>query len=242
MIKVNYILINFFLYYYFIPKIFFNFSKWRNGTDTIYYKLLIPMIFPNLERMLYLDGDTLIYKDLYELYSLPLFNNYILATPSPIHEWPKNVKLKYNIYVNSGINLINIKKIRQDKKDFKLLYYCSKYSHLFYLPEQDLINYVYKGNIGVLPFKYGIYLYGNIKIFKKFHSDKYTIFIKTKDIIEAINNPTIVHLVYCEPKVWSYETKSIFGIDYICKHYQKEFYYFARKTDYYNEIFRKYMN
>ena len=125
------------------------------GTDSIYYKLLIPMIFQTLERMLYLDGDTLIFKDLYELYSLPLFNNYILATPSPIHGMPKNFKLKDN---NSGVNLINIKKIRQDKKDFELLYYCSKYSHLFNLPEQDLINYVYRGNIGVLPFKYG-YIY-----------------------------------------------------------------------------------
>ena len=228
--------------YYLIPKIFYNFRKWRMGTDSIYYKLLIPMIFPSLERILYLDGDTLIYKDLFELYSLPLFNNYILATPSPIHEMPKNFKLKDNIYINAGVNLINIKKIRQDKKDFELLYYCSKYSHLFNLPEQDLINYVYRGNIGVLPFKYGIYLYGNVKIFKKFHSYKYKISIKTKDIIEALNEPTIVHLVYCEPKVWTRRTKSTFGIDYICKYYQKEFYYFARKTDYYNEILRKYMN
>ena len=199
------------------------------------------MIFPSLERILYLDGDTLIYKDLFELYALPLHNNYILSPPSPLHRMPKNFKLKDSIYVNAGVNLINIKKIRQDKKDFELLYYCSKYSHLFGAPEQDLINYVYRGNIGVLPFKYGIFLYGNITIFKKFHSHKYKIPIKAKDIIEALNEPTIVHLVYCVPKVWELRTKSFFGIDYICKYYQKEFYYFASKTDYYSEILRKYM-
>lgn len=226
--------------YYIIPNIFKNWKKWRDNTDSHYYKLLIPMLFQNLERILYLDGDTLAYKDISELYNFPLLNNYIAAPPSPFNKMPKKFEIKSKIYINVGVILINIKKIRKCKKDLELLYYTSKYSHLCTLPEQDLTNYVFRNKIGLLPFKYGIYLYGNIKIFEKYHTQKYKIIFKKEEILEAINDPVIVHLVFCEPKIWWNHSKNRFGYNIICKKYQKDFYYYANKTDYYSKIVNLY--
>lgn len=47
--------------YYIIRPFFNNSIKWTYGTDCVYYKLILSLIFPDLERVIYLDGDTLIF-------------------------------------------------------------------------------------------------------------------------------------------------------------------------------------
>ena len=51
--------------YYIIPNIFKFLDTWKN-TYTVYYKLLLPIMFPEIERMIFLDGDTMIFEDLTE--------------------------------------------------------------------------------------------------------------------------------------------------------------------------------
>jgi len=44
--------------------------------------------------------------------------------------------------------------------------------------EQDTLNIIYKGKIGLLPLKYGIYLFGNIdQYIKAYYEEKMRIFI-----------------------------------------------------------------
>jgi lipopolysaccharide biosynthesis glycosyltransferase len=50
--------------YYIIPNIFGTFKRWKNGTFCYYHKILIQALFHYLERILYLNTDTLIFKDL----------------------------------------------------------------------------------------------------------------------------------------------------------------------------------
>ena len=54
---------------------------------------------------------------------------------------------------------------------------------------------------------------------------------------EAVADPSIVHFSCCWPKVWAQGTKNLFKENEICERYQKEFYYYARKTLYYSEIY-----
>ena len=67
--------------YYIIPNIFGSSRKWTAGTDCVYYKILIPFLFPDYERMIYLDGDTLIRKDILEMFTYPFNDSYILGFP-----------------------------------------------------------------------------------------------------------------------------------------------------------------
>ena len=93
--------------YYFIPNYFKDLRKWR-GSLAIYYKLLIPLLFPNIERMIHLDGDTMVFKDLWQLFNLPFQNNYLLAQRSRQHIF---IDKKIDNYViNAGVILFNIKK------------------------------------------------------------------------------------------------------------------------------------
>lgn len=64
-----------------ILKYFTNLKKWK-GSIAIYYKLLIQLLFPFIERMIHLDGDTIVFKDLCEMFNLPFNDNYFLGQPT----------------------------------------------------------------------------------------------------------------------------------------------------------------
>ena len=58
---------------------------------------------------------------------------------------------------------------------------------------------------------------------------------------KAIDDPSIVHLCCCNPKVWHKRTKHEHGFNHTCQRFQKEFYFYANKTKYYDIIYNKYM-
>ena len=89
-LKRNYpVIIN----YYIIPKIFDNFKRWFYGTYCHYYKIIIPILFPYLERILYLDSDTLIFKDLSKMYNLNFNHNFIIGAQAT----NKYIVKKFNV-------------------------------------------------------------------------------------------------------------------------------------------------
>ena len=226
--------------YYNISNIFNKYKKWRYSS-TIYFKLLIPLIFPDYERIIFLDADTLIFKDISEMFNLPFNDNYVLGYP--FHTpWMVTINGKHpKIYINSGVLLINIDKIRKDNKDFELIKFTKKNSKKLFFPEQDGINYIFHEKIGLLPLKYGIYLYGNITEYQKEYSYKLNIKLDLKELEKAIEDPSIVHLCCCNPKVWYNSTKHENHFHHICKRFQNEFYFYANKTKFYDTIYNNYM-
>ena len=96
---------------------------------------------------------------------------------------------------------------------------------------------MFYGKIGFLPLKYGIYLYGNFTSYM----ENLRVNLNMTELKNAIDDPSIVHFCCCNPKIWNKTTEHERGFNHICKRYQKEFYYYANKTDYYFDIYNKYM-
>ena len=235
-LKENY---NVKIFYYIIPNIFGKSPKWTSGTDCVYYKILLPLMFPNLDRIIYLDGDTLIRKDIYEMYNCPFNDNYILGFPF----YTGYIMKRYGIkkpehYINGGCLLFNIKKIRKDNKDIDLLSATIKRTKRWGFLEQDSINYIFYPNIGFLPLKFGIYMIGNKNTFRQISEHYIYSKINLTEGYEAVKDPSIVHFSCCWPKVWTNGTKNLFKDKNVCLRYQKEFYYYANKTRYYQDIYR----
>ena len=227
------------IYYYIIPNMFGNMKKWTAGTDCVYYKILLPFMFPDLERIIYLDGDTLIRKDIYEMYNYPFNGSYILGFPFYMGYIMKRYGIKKpEHYINGGCLLFNIKKIRKDKKDLDLLYETIKRWYKWGFLEQDSINYVFYPNVGFLPLKYGIYMIGNKATMKSLSRYTYTKLNLTEGY-EAVRDPAVVHFSCCWPKVWVNGTKNLFGSKKVCLRYQNEFYYYVNKTKYFRDIYNK---
>lgn len=226
------------IYYYYIPDLFNCLKKWRYNSTAIYFKLLIPILIPNIKKIIHLDGDTLVFKDLWELFNLPFEGNYLLAQPTKEYIF-KDKKMTKRV-INVGVMLINIEKMRKDNKDFEILYYL--YNKNF--TEQLVLNYVCYPKIGYLPFKYGIFAgihkknnqylgYRKMKLNKK---------VNITEVIEAIKDPSIVHVLACIPKYWYRRNRTKDKNSYeICIKFQHFFYFYAKQTNYYKIIYNKFM-
>ena len=175
------------------------------------------------------------------MYNLPFNGNYVLGYPfqdvKKIDRFVKNA----TIYINGGVLLFNLEQIRNDNKDIEVIQCTMENNANLWFLEQDAINVVFFKKVGLLPLKYGIYLYGDIKVFERSYESRLRIKLNKTELNNAINDPAIVHLACCNPKVWNKYSNNDLGSHSICDRFRKEFYYYANKTDYYSEIYDKYM-
>lgn len=178
-------------------------KKWHVSA---WYRILIPKLLPkNINRVLYLDSDTLINGSLKNLYNINL-NNYSLAAVTDILNLKESIlkrlpMIKSNIYVCTGVMLLNLEFWRKNNLSDKILKFAFTNPDLLIYPDQDAINVICDGKIKLLPLEYGyvldfvtkrnsiIFHYGKLKpwIFIK-NCHYYSIWKKYNDsLINPIN-------------------------------------------------------
>ncbi len=126
----------------------------KNWSTGIYYRYLIPLIFKDYQKVLYLDGDILVLKDLTKLFATNI-ENYALAGVNDADLdffLKKPLFNKQNFYINSGMLLINIDKFKT--KVNNLFITTNMYKNTFTHYDQDAINLIFKDEIKLLPPKY----------------------------------------------------------------------------------------
>ena len=167
--------------------------------------------------------------------------SYVLGYPFHNPEMLDNWGIKVKNYINVGVMLINMEKIIKHNKDFDLLQFSVKNNGKLFFPEQDAINVFFYPDTGLLPLKYGIYLFGNITIFQKIVKKFLRVKLNETELSEAIDDPAIVHFSCCFPKVWSKSTKNCMADTLICERFHRDFYIYANKTNYYSTIHKLYV-
>jgi lipopolysaccharide biosynthesis glycosyltransferase len=129
-------------------------------------KFDLPNLIPQYEKVLYLDGDILIQKDLSDLFAINIDDAYagvvkdIVLTDNDLHI--KN-------YFNSGIMLLNLKLLRESNMSAALLH-LRKSSTGFTYMDQDCFNLLFEKKVQFLPVTYNCF-YG---FFLRFRN-KYTL-------------------------------------------------------------------
>ena len=68
-------------------------------------------LFPHLDKIIAFDNDTIVNKNVSELWDIDLGDNY-MAGVRDTEKFNRNM-----LYVNVGVIIYNLKKIREDKKD-----------------------------------------------------------------------------------------------------------------------------
>ena len=98
------------------------------------------------DKILYLDVDTLVVDNIQELWELNLKDNTIAGVHEP-GEWNKylNTYGLDDTYINSGVLLMDLKKIREEKLDDSMIYLLNHTKFAF--PDQDIINLVCRNRI-----------------------------------------------------------------------------------------------
>ena len=134
-------------------------SRW---SPVIWYRLFAHRVFPEIDKILYLDSDTLVCRDLSELFNTDLTDLCIGAVRDlapvndPYHPQGIFVKkfsadyLNNGPYYNSGVLLLNLREIEKNEK----LLFETKIP--LYYPDQDLLNAAFVGKIKSLPLKYNL--------------------------------------------------------------------------------------
>ena len=117
-------------------------------TLTIYFRLFIADMFPEYDKGIYIDSDVVVPGDISELYNHDLKDNLIAAsTDNSIQGIPQLTKYVEEAigvnrleYINSGVLLMNLKKMREIEFSSKFLNLLETYHFDSIAPDQDYIN------------------------------------------------------------------------------------------------------
>ena len=115
-----------------------------------YYRYLIAEILPHEDKALYLDADIIVNGSLSELYHIDLKDNYIAGVKDAYIAHTKYLPCEltaYDLYINAGVLLCNLNKMREDKLADKLLENTIKYFDKIKYQDQDIINITCRGKI-----------------------------------------------------------------------------------------------
>ena len=130
----------------------------RSGwSPVIFFRLFLSDLLPeDIQRIVYLDADTLVCKPISYLYNINLNNCIIGAITDPSRPWlgmqrgcvparmtgiPANAP-----YFNSGVMVIDVKHFREKNIGKEALNYALKYAELLDFPDQDALNVVLHGH------------------------------------------------------------------------------------------------
>lgn len=132
----------------------------RLWSREMYYRLMLPeLLGEEIERILYLDVDTIVNKDIWDFYCTDFEDKLLVVTKDVEFEtilamdepdsrnrnafFKELVREKGMTYFCSGVLLMNLAKLKE-------LYSFDKYMEIFHtisdkmvLPDQDLLNYVH---------------------------------------------------------------------------------------------------
>lgn len=186
-------------------------------TKAMYYRLLAFKFLPQeLDRILYLDPDTLVINPVRELYNMDM-QGYLYA--AAYHDTIPNIEINklrlvpYEIdaYYNSGVLLMNLELQRQLIDEQAIYEFVEKNRPKLIFPDQDILNALYSRRIKSLNEKLYNYDARYYSYYKISSSGLY-------DIDYVIRNTVVLH--FCgKKKPWKKNYSGKFHALY--KHYEK---------------------
>ena len=181
----------------------------RYITPNTYYRMSLGELLPNLNKIIYLDSDTICLKDLSNLYNLN-FNGKIFIARIISY---KNGD--HNFTVNAGVLLLNLVGMRRMKIENKVLTLLNNGFHNDF-HDQAIINIFYKKYIGFLPPEFNSITFNYQKV--KERNKNFGGLYDFDSLYFSFKFPYIIHYPG-KPKHKTYN--------------KEDWYYFARKSKYF---------
>ncbi len=203
-------------------------------TTPSYYRLSLSDldILKNISKIIWLDGDTLVYKDLTDMYNLDMTDLCYRGFLDPnVHAVDKLIYPEKNDHVIcAGVMLVNLDELRKNNMVKKFSDFIEKNNEKLAQHDQTTINSVAYQKIDIFPVKYGVFNGSNnymSKLAKKYiYKNKYS----KEELLEARKNPVVLHFTCGKP----WKNKKVYGA--------KLWWDYAKKTDFYQNINTYYHN
>ncbi len=196
-------------------------------TVQAWFRIKLPDTCPDLDKILYLDCDTLVRGNLDELFSLDLSDKFFAGVKDVwgVNKYVKRLGMKSDVYVNSGMLLFNCDYCRREKFFDKIVDFAKNNEKIIEFCDQDSINKIADEKKLVLHPKYnymdtwwrgGYYEFGGKE---------------EEEYLEARENPVIVHLTGLKPAFKGCGNK-----------FKDEWWEYAKHTAIYDELKLDYDN
>ena len=111
-----------------------------------WYRILLPELLPDVDRVLFLDADLIVCDALDELFETDLDGAYVAAVtnvfPPELAQRPAQLGLAPDAYFNAGVLLMNLAEMRRDARTEALLEYGVQNAERLEWRDQDALNVV----------------------------------------------------------------------------------------------------
>jgi UDP-glucose:(galactosyl)LPS alpha-1,2-glucosyltransferase len=163
------------------------------------YRLLLPDLLPEYDRVMYIDSDVVVRNDLAKLFrEVQLGDHYLAGVFEATLDFQlahmESIGCAPGSYINSGFLLMNLHQLRADQMVNQFIS-ASKKAYLEF-PDQDVLNQLCRGRIlGLPPF------YNSIRTFylPQYKSDFFRFY--TKEDWQAVQQHGTIH--YTGSKPWN---------------------------------------
>ncbi|MGI6094976.1 MAG: glycosyltransferase family 8 protein [Lachnospiraceae bacterium] len=177
---------------------YFDFSFDTNGwAPIVLARLLVGKLLPeSVERVLYMDGDTVNIGSLQKLWNTDLHGKVLGACIEATidEERKRSLDMEGYPYINAGVLLFDLKKWREEQWGEQIIAYYREHFGRLFANDQDAINGALKDEIYYLEPKYNfynIYWFYPYRVLKKLMGQTY---YYSRDVVgESIQNPAIIH-------------------------------------------------
>jgi lipopolysaccharide biosynthesis glycosyltransferase len=111
-----------------------------------WYRILLPDLLPQVDKLLYLDVDTIVRADVGPLWATDLGDHYVGAVTN-VFQWdhvhrPAELGLEPNEYFNAGVLLMNLAGMRRDGMSRALIDFAKANADRLSWRDQDTLNLV----------------------------------------------------------------------------------------------------
>lgn len=121
-------------------------NVYKRWTYMTLMRCVLTKYLPDLDRILWLDVDTVVKDNIDDLWDLDLDNYYVAGVLEPKKSSDEKP------YINAGVMMLNLKKLREDIMDDALIEALNK--RKFEFADQDCINDICQGKILTIPSTY----------------------------------------------------------------------------------------
>jgi lipopolysaccharide biosynthesis glycosyltransferase len=116
----------------------------------MWYRMFLPELLPEVDKILYLDIDTIAVDSLESLWDIDIADHYLAAVtnvfePHFAHR-PAELGLELDAYFNSGVVLMNLDRMRRDSVPDALVACALERGEQLLWVDQDALNIVLGGN------------------------------------------------------------------------------------------------
>lgn len=190
------------------PSFFAAFPESDRYPRLIYYRIFAASLLPpDVDRILYLDGDTIVINPIDELYKTDFEGNYFLACThvkkflNKVNRYRLGME-EENAYINSGVMLMNLSELREKQNIKEIMTFVEKRKRYLALPDQDIITALYGNKTGILDtMKYNL----SDRMISVYNAD----LSHRKIDLEWIRKNTVIIHYYGKQKPWK---KTYLGI------------------------------